>query len=173
LQPAASSSAWLISFLLDEVTLLAIRYLCLYALRVCAALFWASFAARFAKWFVPAAAIPTFVVVAVLGISFETFRLLVQLRRGKLCGFAFFCFILSRFSVLYALILGIGGIIEHYVGGDWGYVFDWYGFVIGGMYVLAITSYLTHQRALDEDEKRREVKPGEKEELRRYMHPYI
>ena len=155
------------------MTRLAIRHLCLYALRVCAALFWASFAARFAKRFLPTATIPTFAVAAVLGISFETFRLLVQLRGGKLGGFAFFCFILSRFSVLYALILVIGGIIEHYVEGGWGYIFDWYGFVIGGTYVLAITSYLTHQHALDEDEKRRDVKPGEKEELSRYMHPYI
>ena len=155
------------------MTLPTFRYFGLYAFRVCASLFWASFAAQFAKRFIPAATVPTFVVVAVLGISFETFRLLVQLRRGKLCGFAFFCFILSRFSVIYALILIVGGMIEHYVGGGWGYIFDWYGFVIGGMYVLALTSYITHQHALEEDEKHRETKPGEKQELRRYMHPYI
>jgi hypothetical protein len=36
--------------------------------------------------------------------------------------------------------LVIGGMIEPYVGGGWGYIFDWYGFVIGGMYVLFFTS---------------------------------
>jgi hypothetical protein len=155
------------------MTLPAFRYLAFYAFQVCASIFWASLAARFASRFMPAAMIPTLIVVAVLGISLDTFRLSIQLRRGKPSGFAVFCFLLALFSIVYALILILGGIIEHYLGGGWGYMFDWYGFVIGGMYVLFYTSWMTHQHALEEDEKHRETKPGEKEELRRYMHPYI
>jgi hypothetical protein len=157
------------------MTLPAIRYFGLYAFQVCASIFWASLAAQFASRFVPATRIPTLIVVAVLGISLDTFRLSIQLRRGKPSGFAFFCFLLALFSVIYAGILVAGGIIEHYVGGGWGYIFDWYGFVIGGMYVLAYTSFMTHQHALEEDEKHpRPVDPEEDaRERRRYMHPYI
>jgi hypothetical protein len=124
---------------------------------------------------VPAARIPTLIVVAVLGISLDTFRLSIQLRGGKPSGFVFFCFLLALFSVVYAVILVIGGIIEHYVGGGWGYIFDWYGFIFGGMYVLAYTSFMTHQHALEEDEKHpRPIDPEEDARKgREYMHPYI
>jgi MFS family permease len=158
---------------LDVMTLPPFRYLGFYAFQVCASIFWASLAARFISRFVPAAKIPTLFVVAALGVSLDTFRLTIQLRRGKPSGFAVFCFSLALFSVIYAVVLVIGGVIEHYIGGGWGYLFDWYGFVFGGMYVLFYTSLLTHQHALEEDEKHRELKPGEEEELRRYKHPYI
>jgi hypothetical protein len=157
------------------MTLPALRYLYLYAFQVFASIFWASLAARFVSHSVPAARIPTLIVVAVLGISLDTFRLSVQLRRGKPSGLAVFCFLLALFSIIYAVILIVGGIIEHNVGGGWGYIFDWYGFVIGGMCVLFYTSLMTHQHALEEDEKHpRAVDPEEDtQERRRYMHPYI
>jgi hypothetical protein len=158
------------------MTLPAFRYLRLYVFQVCASIFWASLAAQFASRFVPVAKIPTFIVVAVLGISLDTFRLCAQLSsKAKPSGFALFCFLLALFSIIYAVILVVGGIIEHYLGGGWGYIFDWYGFVIGGMYVLAYTSFITHQQALEEDEKDpRPVDPEDDARKRRqYMHPYI
>jgi hypothetical protein len=158
------------------MTLPALRYFYLYAFQACASVFWASLAAQFATRFVPAAKIPTFIVVAVLGISLDTFRLCSQLSsRRKPTGFALFCLLLALFSVIYAVILIIGGTIEHYLGGGWGYIFDWYGFVIGGMYVLAYTSFISHQFRLEEDEENpRPVDPQEDARKRReYMHPYI
>jgi hypothetical protein len=115
-------------------------------------------------------------VVAVVGISLDTFRLCAQLSSRSLpTGFAIFCFLLAHFSVIYAVILIVGGIIERHVGGGWGYIFDWYGFIIGGMYLLAYTSFITHHNALEEDEKHpRPVDPQEDARKRRqYMHPYI
>jgi len=96
-------------------------------------------------------------------------------RRERPTGFAVFCFLLAMFSVIYAVILVAGGIIEHYLGGGWGYIFDWYGFVIGGMYVLAYTAGIAHRFALEEDEKNpRPTDPKEDAQKRRhYMHPYI
>ena len=157
------------------MTLPAFRYLYFYGFQVCASLYWASVAAHFTKRFVPTASIPTFVVVAAIGISLDTFRLTVQLRGGRLSGFAFFCFLLALFSVIYAVVLIVGGIIEHYVGGGWGYIFDWYGFIFGGTYVLAYTSFMTHHHALEEDEKNpRPIDPEEDARKRReYRHPYI
>jgi hypothetical protein len=158
------------------MTLPALRSLSLFAFQVCASIFWASLAAQFATRFVPAARIPTFVLVAVLGISLDTFRLCAQLNsRAKPTGFAYFCFLLALFSIIYAVILVIGGVIEYYLGGGWGHIFDWYGFIIGGMYVLAYTSFITHHQALEEDEKN--PRPADPEEdarkRRQYMHPYI
>ena len=157
------------------MTLSVFRPLGFYLLGVCAAIYWASLAYRVAQRFAAPAAIPAFIVVATVGVSFETFRLAVRLRHGKPSGIAIFCFILSRFSMAYAVILIIGGIIEHYIGGTWGYLFDWYGFVFGGMYALAFTSGTTHHLALKEDlEHPKPIDPEEDaRERRKYMHPYI
>jgi hypothetical protein len=114
------------------MTLPVFRPLGFYVLGLCAAIYWASLAYRVAQRFVAPAAIPAFVIVATVGVSFETFKLALRLRHGKPSGFAIFCFILSRFSMAYAVILIIGGIIEHYIGGSWGYLFDWLGLSLVG-----------------------------------------
>jgi hypothetical protein len=157
------------------MTLPVFRSLGFYVIGVCASTYWAALAYRLADRFAAPAAIPAFIIVAIVGVSFETFRLAVRLRHGKPSGVAVFCFILSRFSIAYAIILIIGGIIERYVGGSYGYIFDWYGFFFGGMYALAFTSGLTHYFALEEDLKHpKPVDPEEDaRERRKYMHPYI
>jgi hypothetical protein len=156
------------------MTLPVFQPLGLYVIGLCASIYWASLTYRVASRLVAAAAIPAFIIVAIMCISFETFRLVVRLRHGKPSGFGIFCFILSRFSIVYAFILMIGGIIEHYVGDSWGYLFDWYGFVFAGTYALGITAALTHHFALEEDLKHpKPVDPeADAREHRKYMHPY-
>jgi hypothetical protein len=151
------------------------RLLGLYAVGLCVAVYWAAVAYRLVHRVVAAAAIPAFIIVATMCVSFETFRFVARLKQGKPSGFGIFCFILSRFSIAYAVILVVGGTIEHYVGGSWGYLFDWYGFVFAGTYALGITAALTHHFALEEDLKH--PKPVDPEEdarkHRKYMNPYI